>query len=47
MASRFGRRVKYSEPVVPHTKNLGTVRKSFTFNMPENSIGILKLKPQE
>jgi alpha-L-arabinofuranosidase len=47
MASRFGRRVKYSEPVVPHTKNLGTVRKSFTFNMPENSIGILKLKPQD
>ena len=45
MASRFGRRVKYTEPVVPHTKALGTVRKSFEFTMPENSIGILRLKP--
>jgi alpha-L-arabinofuranosidase len=45
MASRFGRRVKYSEPVVPHTKDLGNVQKSFTFTLPENSIGILRLKP--
>ena len=47
MASRFGRRVKYSEPVVPHTKKLGSVSKSFTFTMPENSIGILRLKPEK
>ena len=47
MAARFGRRVKYSEQVVPHTKNLGVVSKSFTFTMPENSIGILRLKPVE
>jgi hypothetical protein len=45
MAMRFGRRVKYSEQVVPHTKDLGAVSKSFTFTMPENSIGILRLKP--
>ena len=45
MAFRFGRRVKYTEPVVPHAKQLGTVRKSFEFTMPENSIGILRLKP--
>ena len=47
MASRFGRRVKYSELVVPHTKKLGSVSKSFTFTMPENSIGILRLKPEK
>ena len=45
MAFRFGRRVKYTEPVVPHTKALGTVERSFEFTMPENSIGILRLKP--
>ena len=45
MAFRFGRRVKYTEAVVPHTKDLGVVRKSFDFTMPENSIGILRLKP--
>ena len=45
MAFRFGRRVKYTEPVVPHTKALGTVQASFEFTMPENSIGILRLKP--
>ena len=45
MAFRFGRRVKYTEPVVPHTKALGTVQESFEFTMPENSIGILRLKP--
>ena len=45
MASRFGRRVKYTEAVVPHTKQIGTVRGSFDFTMPENSIGILRLKP--
>ena len=46
MAFRFGRRVKYTEAVVPHTKALGTVRGSFEFMMPENSIGILRLKPE-
>ena len=45
MAFRFGRQVKYTEAVVPHTKDLGVVRKSFNFTMPENSIGILRLKP--
>ena len=45
MAFRFGRRVKYTEAVVPHTKVLGTVQGSFEFTMPENSIGILRLKP--
>ena len=44
-AFRFGRRVKYTEVVVPHSKTLGTVQKSFEFTMPENSIGILRLKP--
>ena len=44
-AFRFGRRVKYTEVVVPHTKALGTVQKSFELTMPENSIGILRLKP--
>ena len=45
MAFRFGRRVNYTEAVAPHTKDLGTVRKSFDFTMPENAIGILRLKP--
>ena len=45
-AFRFGRRVKYTEAVVPHTKELGIVRGSFEFMMPENSIGILRLKPE-
>ncbi len=45
MAFRFGRRVKYNEVVVPHTKALGSVCGSFEFKMPENSIGILRLKP--
>ncbi len=44
-AFRFGRRVKYNEPVVPHTKALGTVRNSFEFTLPENAIAILRLKP--
>ena len=44
-AFRFGRRVKYTEVVVPHAKALGTVSDSFEFTMPENSIGILRLKP--
>ena len=45
MAFRFGRRVKYTEPVVPHTKAIGTVKGSFEFLLPENAIAILRLKP--
>ena len=45
MAFRFGRRVKYNEPVVPHTKALGTVKGSFDFTLPENAIAVLRLKP--
>ena len=45
MAFRFGRRVKYSEAVVPHTKALSTVSGSFEFTLPENAIAILRLKP--
>ena len=45
MAFRFGRRVKYNEPVVPHTKALGAVKGSFDFTLPENAIAILRLKP--
>ena len=45
MAFRFGRRVKYTEAVVPHTKNLGTVSKSFKVLIPENSVCVLKLTP--
>ena len=45
MAFRFGRRVKYNEVVTPHTKALGSVCGQFEFTMPENSIGILRLKP--
>ena len=45
MAFRFGRRVKYSEVVVPHTRALGTVQGTFEFTLPENAIAILRLKP--
>ena len=45
MAWRFAPKVKYTEAVVPHTKELGTVKKSFDFVMPENSVGIIRLKP--
>jgi alpha-L-arabinofuranosidase len=45
MAFRFGRRVKYTEPVVPHTKALGTVQGSFDFTLPENAIAVLRLTP--
>ena len=37
--------VSYNEAVVPHTKELGTVKKQFTMTLPENSIGIIKLTP--
>lgn len=45
MAFRFGRRVKYTEAVVPHTRNLGIVSKSFKVLIPENSVCVLKLTP--
>ena len=45
MAFRFGRRVKYTEVVVPHTKALGSVQGSFSFLLPENAIAVLRLKP--
>ena len=38
-------RVSYTEAVVPHTKNYGTIKKQFTLTLPENSIGIIKLTP--
>ena len=34
----------YAEAVTPQTKSLGTVKSSFTFTMPENSVGVLRLK---
>ena len=40
-----GRRFNYNEAVVPHTRNIGNVRKSFKMTMPENSIGIIRLIP--
>lgn len=45
MAWRFGPRVKYTEPVVPHTKEYGKVKKSFEMIMPENSVGVIRLTP--
>ena len=45
MAWRFGPRVKYTEAVVPHTKEYGKVKKSFEMRIPENSVGIIRLKP--
>lgn len=38
---------KYTEAVVPHTKNIGPVSGSFTFILPENSVGIVKLVRQK
>jgi alpha-L-arabinofuranosidase len=45
MAWRFAPKVKYTEAVVPHTKEYGRIRKSFEIVMPENSVGIIRLKP--
>lgn len=45
MAFRFGRRVKYTEAVVPHTKAIGPVQGSFDFLLPENAIAVLRLTP--
>jgi len=47
MAFRFGRRVSYTEAVVPHTLEIGEVKNEFEYSMPENSIGIIKLIPLE
>ncbi len=49
-AGRFGgfgggNRFNYNELVVPHTRDLGPVRKSFRMTMPENSIGIIRITP--
>ena len=44
MAWRFAKRVSYNEAVVPHTVDLGTVKGKFELTMPENSVGILRLK---
>lgn len=42
----FGaRQFKYTERVVPHTRQLGQVQKQFTMILPENSVGLLKLTP--
>ena len=40
-----GLQFSYSETIVPHKSDLGTVQGSFRLDMPENSIGILRLKP--
>ena len=44
-AWRFAPRVNYNEAVVPHTKAYGEVKKSFEMLIPENSVGIIRLKP--
>jgi alpha-L-arabinofuranosidase len=45
MAWRFAPKVKYTEAVVPHTKEYGNVKKSFEMIMPENSVGVIRLTP--
>lgn len=39
------RRFNYNEAVVPHTTNIGSVKKAFDFTMLENSVGIIRMKP--
>ncbi len=41
----FRRQFSYNETVVPHSLNLGEVNKSITFTLPENCVGIIRLKP--
>ncbi len=41
----FRRQISYLEAVVPHTMQIGQVKKNFTFTMPENSVGIIRLVP--
>ncbi len=36
---------KYTEKVIPHTVNLGSVQGTVTLSLPENSVGIIKLTP--
>lgn len=43
----FKPKFNYSEPVVPHNKDLGIVKKTFTFTLPENSIGIIRMTPTD
>lgn len=38
--------VSYKEAIVPHTKELGTIKKQFTVTLPENSIGVIRLVPE-
>ena len=45
MAWRFAPKVKYSEAVVPHTKEYGKAKRSCEIVMPENSVGMIRLKP--
>ena len=33
----------YHEAITPQTKSIGSVKRSFTFTMPENSVGVLRL----
>ncbi|MCQ2112422.1 MAG: alpha-L-arabinofuranosidase [Bacteroidaceae bacterium] len=40
-----GSRFSYTEAVVPHTVDLGQVKKSFEMTMPENSVGLIRLVP--
>lgn len=47
MAWRYAKKVSYTEVIVPHTVELGIVKKKFEFIMPENSAGIIRLKPLE
>lgn len=36
----------YAEAITPQTKALGTVKSSFTFTMPENAVGVVRLLKQ-
>ena len=39
----FGPKFNYTEAVIPHTLNIGEVKNKFTFNLPENSVGVIRL----
>jgi len=41
----FRRTINYLEAVVPHTVEVGIVKKSFEMKLPENSVGIIRLVP--
>ena len=36
---------KYTEKVIPHTKDLGSIQGSLTLTLPENSVGVIRLTP--